>query len=151
MGPLIRNRPHPHMCRRMADMWPEKSATPENGQKWGPKFGPYLGVWVGWCAWWVHILYLAPDDERHPYRLSIHGSVDFGPCVLVTTYGTCFRSTLKLPFWANFAILGPKRRFLRKIQLELSCRALFVRKNRRYEKFLKFYKLSENFQKKGLE
>ena len=102
MGPLIRTRPHPHMCRRMADMWQEKSSTAKNGPKWGPKFGPYLGVWVTWCAWWVHILYLAPDDEMHLYRLSIHNSINSGSPVGVPTSGTCLWDTRKSPIFLQF-------------------------------------------------
>ena len=29
-----------------------------------------------WCAWWVHILYRAPGDERDLYRLSIDDSIN---------------------------------------------------------------------------
>ena len=49
-------------------------------KKWS-NFAQFFQLWGVYCNWWVHILARAPGDERHLYRLSIHGSIDFGPCV----------------------------------------------------------------------
>ena len=99
---LISAGKNPSMCPQTADMWPEISATSEFGPKWGPKFTQIFQHLLNQCAWWVHILARAPGDERHSYRLSIHGSIDFGPCVLVSTCGTCFWSTRKSHIFGQF-------------------------------------------------
>ena len=101
----------------------------------------------------MHILTRAPGDERHLYRLSIHGSIDFGPCVLVSTCGTWCWNTRKSPIFAQIRPLGSQRRFLPTFE-EISTRNIFVSTSRM--KTIKVWKVFKNFQtfrkfwKKGL-
>ena len=49
--------------------------------KMGRKFTRIFQYWGVYCNWWLHVLPAVPRNERHLYGLSIHGSIDFGPCV----------------------------------------------------------------------
>ena len=82
--------------------------------KMGPKFTQNFQHLLNQCAWWVHILAHAPGDERHLYTLSIHGSMDFGPCVIVSTCGTCFWSTRKSHIFSQFCPCTNKGKIGRK-------------------------------------
>ena len=49
-------------------------------KKWS-KFALFFQLWGVYCNLWLHMLPAVPMNERHLYGLSIHGSIDFGPCV----------------------------------------------------------------------
>ena len=74
---LFRAGAHPSMCTQEAYIGDEFEPRPELEPKISGKFQHLLTK----CACWVHIPARAPRDERHLYRLSIHGSIDFGPGV----------------------------------------------------------------------
>ena len=97
--------------------------------KMGRKFTPIFQYWVVYCNQRLYVLPAVPRNVKHLYRLSIHGSIDFGPCVYLSICGTSFWSTRKWPKFGSFCQYGQKRSFL-PIFEHISARNIFVTTSR---------------------
>ena len=103
---------------------------------------------MGGCAWWVHILYRAPGDERDLYRLSIDDSINIWSVTLVWDFGAFLWNTQKISHFVPYCSYGPKWSFLTKFQVKISQRVFPVQKRSRYGKTSKMPQLSKNVAKK---
>ena len=115
-----------------------------------PQIYPKISTFIDLCAWWVHILVRAPGDERYLYRFSIHGSIDSGPCVLVSTCGTCSWSTQKSPFFGQFRHFGAKKAIFEENSTRNIFSSTFRMKTTKVWKVFKIFQTFRKIWKKGL-